>query len=257
MPKISEVISFIENIYPKNTADEGDNVGLMLGNRERTVSHVLVSLNSDLSAVCEAANNGCELIIAHHPIIYSPLNSITADDFKGRTLLKAAENKIAIYAAHTNLDWGEGGVNDTLCSALGLQNTAALMPGQNEAKVARIGYVENKTLGDFLEITKYLFKSGTKYVGDKKRPIKKVAVCGGGGGILMDEVISQNCDLFISSDFRYHEAQKAYEEGLCLIDGGHFETENVVCEPLAKRLLQQFPDIKISIATSGQYFDYE
>ena len=258
MPNTGEIITHLERFAPISLADEDDNVGLLLGTREREVKKIMVSLNADSAAVDEAIEKGVDMLICHHPLIFLPIRGIAADDFVGRNLLRLAEAKIALYAMHTNLDWADGGVNDCLCEALCLSNVRALVMGPNGAKVARIGNVPALSLSTMVERVRGAINPAAKYVGKPDKIINTVAVCGGGGGSLLDDVLKNHCDLYISSDFRYHEAQKAHEEGVALIDAGHFETENIIIKPLANYVKMVYNSIDVfSAECSGKYWVYE
>jgi len=258
MTTLNDIITFMEQLAPPALADKEDNIGLLLGHRNNEIKKILVSLNADDTAIDEAIALGANLIICHHPLIFLPAKSITSDEFVGRNLLKMTENKIALYVAHTNLDWADDGVNDTLCNILEINELRPLTVSDSGSKIARIGTIEPTSLGEIIKKVNTSLNTHAKYVGDKNRIIQKIAVCGGGGGFLMNHALTEKCDLYISSDFRYHEAQMAYEENLAIIDAGHFETENVITATLAKRLKSCYDDIEIHTAkNSGKYWNYE
>lgn len=123
-----EIIGLFEQFSPKSYAMEGDKVGLQIGSLNRTVENVMVALDVVEEVIDEAIANNVQLIIAHHPPIFRPLKAINMDTPAGRMLEKVIKHDIAVYAAHTNLDVAEGGVNDLLAEALGLQNTEVLYP---------------------------------------------------------------------------------------------------------------------------------
>ncbi|WP_442594983.1 Nif3-like dinuclear metal center hexameric protein [Neobacillus sp. D3-1R] len=123
-----EVIQVFESFSPKGLAMEGDKVGLQIGNLARKVKNVMIALDVLDEVVDEAIAKDVQLIIAHHPPIFRPLQRITADDPSGRLIEKLIKHDIAVYAAHTNLDVAKGGVNDLLADALGLMDTEVLFP---------------------------------------------------------------------------------------------------------------------------------
>lgn len=123
-----QIIELFEQFAPKNYAMEGDKVGLQIGNLNKPVENVLIALDVLEEVVDEAIQNNVQLIIAHHPLIYWPLQKITGETYQGRLIEKLIKHDIAVYAAHTNLDIAKGGVNDMLAEAIGLKNTEILHP---------------------------------------------------------------------------------------------------------------------------------
>ena len=123
-----EIISLFEQFSPKNLALEGDKIGLQIGRLNKKISNVMIALDVLEEVVDEAIDNNVELIIAHHPLIYRPLQKLVTDTATGRIIEKLIKHDIAVYAAHTNLDVAEGGVNDMLADALKLSNTEVLVP---------------------------------------------------------------------------------------------------------------------------------
>ena len=128
MTFIKDVSNFLETFAPLRLQESYDNAGLILGDPAAEVSGVLISLDVTEQVVEEAIAQNCNLIVAHHPIVFSGLKKITGKNYVERTLLKAIKNDIAIYAAHTNLDSVSGGVNGKICEKLGLENCKILQP---------------------------------------------------------------------------------------------------------------------------------
>ncbi|MBO9129612.1 Nif3-like dinuclear metal center hexameric protein [Bacillus sp. 165] len=128
IPNGYEIINLFESMYPKFLAMEGDKIGLQIGSLAQPVEHVLIALDVTEDVVEEAIRHEAKLIIAHHPLIFHPLKSIQTDKAQGRIIEKCIKNEIAVYAAHTNMDIAEGGVNDLLADALGLLDTEVLIP---------------------------------------------------------------------------------------------------------------------------------
>ena len=122
MVNLHDIIEKLEKNYPLSFACSWDNVGLLVGNRDKKVSKVLVALDFDIEVAKEAKSVGAELILTHHPIMFNPVNKITSDSATGRALLFLIENGIALYAAHTNLDCAPGGINDYLVNLYGFNN---------------------------------------------------------------------------------------------------------------------------------------
>lgn len=229
---------------PRQLAESWDNVGHLVGDPNREVRRVLVSLDITERVVQEAIDGGFDLIVSHHPVMnctWHPVQTLRTDDRQGRILTKLTENRISAICMHTNLDAAEGGVNDQLAKALGLTDTIPL----NEQKIGRIGTLScEKPLEQFLhDVVKSLGCRGLRYRSGG-RPVRRVAVGGGACGEYIPQALAQGCDTFVTSDLRYNDFLDT--QGLNLIDAGHFPTEDVVCAEVVRRLQKAFPDIRVS-----------
>lgn len=229
---------------PRQLAESWDNVGHLVGDPNREVRRILVSLDITERVVQEAADGGFDLIVSHHPVMnctWHPVQTLRADDRQGRILTKLTENRISAICMHTNLDAAEGGVNDQLARALRLTDTIPL----NEQKIGRIGTLScEKPLEQFLhDVVKSLGCRGLRYRSGG-RPVRRVAVGGGACGEYIPQALAQGCDTFVTSDLRYNDFLDT--QGLNLIDAGHFPTEDVVCAEVVRRLQKAFPDIRVS-----------
>lgn len=128
MTKIADLIQVIENFAPPLFQESYDNVGLLVGDRTKAVEGVLITLDCTPEIVEEAIENKCNLIVAHHPIIFGGIKKLTGANYVEKTIIKAIKNDIAIYAAHTNLDNVQMGVNKKISDIIGLKNTKILVP---------------------------------------------------------------------------------------------------------------------------------
>lgn len=244
MTTVREIESFLYSWAPRELAESWDNVGLLVGDPEAAVERVLVALDITPQVAEEALERGCQLIVAHHPVMncaWHPVQTVRADDRQGRTLTALLRGGVAAICMHTNLDAAEGGVNDQLAKALGLTDTIPL----NEQKIGRIGTLScEKPLEQFLhDVVKSLGCRGLRYRSGG-RPVRRVAVGGGACGEYIPQALAQGCDTFVTSDLRYNDFLDT--QGLNLIDAGHFPTEDVVCAEVVRRLQKAFPDIRVS-----------
>ena len=224
---------------PRQLAESWDNVGHLVGNPDREVRRILVSLDITERVVQEAADGGFDLIVSHHPVMnctWHPVQTLRTDDRQGRILTKLTENRISAICMHTNLDAAEGGVNDVLAQKLGLEELTPL----TEEKIGRIGTLKCEM--PLVEFTRFVIESlgcnGLRYT-DCGKPVHRVAVGGGACGDYIPQAIAAGCDTFVTSDLRYHDFLDTTE--LHLIDAGHFPTEDVICEPLVTYLQRAFP----------------
>lgn len=352
MTKIKEIICELENIAPPILQESYDNSTLITGDKELNCTGVLLTLDCTEEVVAEAISKGCNLILAHHPIIFSGLKSLTGKTYIERTVIKAIKNDICIYACHTNLDNVKHGVNKKICNELGLVNTKILSPtktkllalqvfvpegeansvknalhkagagnighyshcsftssgeGQftprngskpklgklnqtecvKEEKIEVVLALEKKqavlkalfnahpyeepayfltqtetfnpdtgsgmigelkdeiSLYTLLEKTKKAFNTGIiKHTEEVKPKVKKIAVCGGSGSFLLKQAIYSGADVFITSDFKYHEFFDA-EKKIVIADIGHYETEHKTKELFFELLSEKFTNIAL------------
>ena len=248
MTTVREIESFLYGWAPRELAESWDNVGLLVGDPEATVERVLVALDITPQVAEEALERGCQLIVAHHPVMncaWHPVQTVRADDRQGRTLTALLRGGVAAICMHTNLDAAEGGVNDILAEKLGLTQPEML----TEEKIGRIGTLKCEIpLVEFTHsVIELLGCNGLRYV-DAGRPVHRVAVGGGACGCYIPQAIAAGCDTFVTSDLKYNDFLDT--EGLNLIDAGHFPTENVVCPALRDRLAEAFPAVDVLCSTS-------
>ena len=356
--KIKDLISFIEEKFPLSLQESYDNSGLIVGSPHLEITNVLICLDSIEEVVDEAIDSNCNLIISHHPIIFTGIKRINGNTHIERTIIKAIKNDIAIYAIHTNLDNIIGGVNTKICDRLGLINQQILLPKENllrkltvyvpedhanqvrnslfDAGAGSIGNYKNCSFssigeGTFLPLNnsnptigshgkkekvtevkievvflKNMYQKviscmkdahpyeepayqiykldnlvnqyGSGMYGELKKPVqidkfisslnetmnanfikhtklvkdyvKTVSVCGGSGSFLINQAKTVGADVFISSDFKYHEFFLA-EDDIVLIDVGHYESENYTKNLIYDILVNNFSKFAILLSKTN------
>ena len=225
--KTVEIFDIINKLYPVENACDFDNVGFLVGDKDAEITCVLVALDCDYAAIDEAVRCGANLIVTHHPIIFNPLKTVTAES----VVYKAIKNGISVISMHTNLDVGIGGVNDCLCKALGFEKIQTYIASDGYGlRLAEISKCDSKTLAKRL---KEKLNCEIKYV-DGGRPIKKVLVCSGSGGDFIKEAVKSGADALVTADVKHNFFLDAKNFGISLFDAGHYSTEDVVVEPLAE-----------------------
>lgn len=242
---VKDIVELLEEIIPASLAAEWDNVGLMLGRRTSEVRRVLLALDITKETVQQAIDYKADLIITHHPAIFRKLASITDTDWQQDLLLTLAENNIAVFSAHTNLDCVAGGVNDVLVKKLRLQDDDVLDELTGLGRIGNISKISN--LSEFAIFVKEKLQANYVVVGDAGKKVCKVAVCGGAGDDLIDIALAKGADTLITGDVKYHSAQKAVFSGLNVIDAGHQSTELPVLDCLADRLSLRFAEKSWSV----------
>ena len=236
------VMNALERIAPRHLAEDWDNTGLLVGSYAQKVERILVALDVDDIVVAEAIERSADMIVAHHPAIFRGMKHLRTDLPLGRRLAALLTHGIAVAAAHTNLDITRGGVNDVLAERLGLEKlssfiTTAQTDGSAES-LGRIGTLPAPVaIDDFAHsVCERLGVSHVRLVRAADRPVRRVAVVGGAGAEFIDTAVRRGADVYVTGDVKYHDAQRAVEQGMHIIDAGHFGTEVPVLPVLADLL---------------------
>lgn len=235
MMKVKNILDYLDGLYPVSTACDFDNVGLLVGDGDSYVTGAVVALDCDVKAIDFAKQKGANLIITHHPVIFEPLKSVTENDI----VFKLIKSEISVISMHTNLDVGNGGVNDVLCETLGLKNIKSHIA--KDGYVLKFGETDIPDADNFALHIKEKLGGVVRYVAGN-RPVKTVLVCSGSGGNYIDEAISVGFDALVTADVKHNHFIAAVNAGISIFDGGHFNTENIVVKPLLGRLKTKFPD---------------
>ena len=242
--KIQEVANVLERVAPRNLQEDYDNAGFIVGNPSNDVTGVLCCLDSTEDVLEEAIQKGCNLIIAHHPIIFRGLKSITGQTYVERVIIKAIQNNITIYAIHTNLDNVLiDGVNAKIAQKLGLEVKHILKPTAESPNIGAglIAHL-NATMKeiDFLRhIMQVLECRCIKHTQLLDKAVQKVAICGGSGQFLLPFAIQSGADIYITADFKYHDYFDA-DNQIVVADVGHYESEQFTAELLCNIITENF-----------------
>jgi dinuclear metal center YbgI/SA1388 family protein len=244
-----DLIWQIEKIAPPALAEEWDNAGPQIDVGSGDVKRVLVALDVTDALIREAKAINADYIVAHHPLIFHAIRAIDGKQAQGRRIADLIRAGISLYAAHTSFDAAYGGNNDHLAALLGLQKIRRFQarreaPGREP--IGRIGDLRPEArLAEVCRLLKE--KLGLAHalpaVGDPECLVGKVGLCTGGGGDLIEDALRNGCSLFITGDIRHHEALLAAENGLCLIDAGHFATEWIFVKNFAEKLKSAAGDV--------------
>ena len=237
--KVKDIFEIINSFAPVESALSFDNAGILVGDPSGEVKTALVCLDCTPAAVKKAKNEGAELIITHHPVIFSPLKKVVAE--KGNVVYDCIKNGIAVISMHTNLDTAKGGVNDCLARALNLKNISPIT--DEEEFSFRKGELEKEMSAEGLARYVKSILGGVIRFTDGGTPVKSVAVCGGSGAGSLN-IAMENADAFITADIKHNVFIEAAARGYTLLDAGHFHTENVVVEPLSKWLFEKSKTVK-------------
>ena len=247
MVKVGDIIKVIEDFAPLSLQEGWDNSGLCIGSPDAPVTSVLLGLDCTPELVDEAVECGADMIITHHPLIFSGLKKISPDDMTGAAVIKAIKAGISIYAAHTSADKVIAGVSGAMAARLGLVNVSILDEDGDGTGLGVVGDLpEPLSAEEAVRVVKERF--GLKAM-RTSRPIEgsvsRVAMCGGSGGSLIKAAKASGAQLYISGDISYHNFFTP--EGFMIMDIGHYESEKDIVEILFSLLRKNFPTFAVRI----------
>jgi dinuclear metal center YbgI/SA1388 family protein len=247
--RIKDIMSILEEVAPPHFQESYDNSGLIVGHPEDEVSGVLFCLDSTEDIILEAVQKGCNLVVAHHPIVFRGLKRLNGFSYVERTVMTAIRKGVAIYAIHTNLDnVYASGVNSRIASRLDLMNTRILNPksGLDAVGAGIIGQLPQPMDAQrFLHVLKARMSvSVVRHTALINRPLRTVAVCGGAGSFLLGIAKEASADAFVTADFKYHEFFDA-EGALLIADIGHFESEQFTIQLLFDIVSEKKPNFAL------------
>ena len=254
--KINKVVDALEQYAPLPLQEGYDNAGLQVGLTETVeVSGALLCLDVTEQVVDEAIEKGCNLIVSHHPLIFRKLARISDENYVQRTVRKAIKNDIAIVSMHTNMDAATGGVNFKIAEKLGLKNLK-FFAGEKEVDGVKGG---EGVIGEVSETDGWAADDLVLLLRDKfavesvqcnqllRRPIRRVALCGGAGSFLLDAAIQAGADAFITGEMHYHEYFGHEQEiQICVI--GHYQSEQFTSEIFKSIIEEKCPGVKCFIS---------
>ena len=245
--KVRDIIAVIEEFAPLSIQEGWDNSGLCVGSPDDEVTSALFALDCTEELVDEAVACGADMIITHHPLIFSGLKKISPDDQVGAAVIKAIKNGIAIYAAHTNADKVIAGVSGAMAAKLGLADVRILSEDGEGTGLGVVGDLPQPlTADEAVALVKEKF--GLKML-KASRPsdglISRVAMCGGSGSSLIGAARRSGAQLYISGDISYHNFFAP--EGFMIMDIGHYESEIEIVNILFSLIKKNFPTFAVRI----------
>lgn len=247
--KCKDIIKIIEKKYPISFAEEWDNPGLLVGDVQKEIKKIFLALDVTDESLKAAIGTDADMIITHHPLIFSGIKKVTADNFIGRRIIGLIENGISYYAMHTNFD--VLGMADLSADYLELDSREILevtydREGRREG-LGRVGSLkEPQSLKAFGRYVKEQFGLPfVKIYGDPDKIVKKAAVCTGSGKSLMPAVLQAEADVYVTADMDYHSSIDAVAQGVCVVDAGHYGTEYIFMDYMEKELRDMFPELEI------------
>lgn len=242
MSTVTHIYDAIDRLAPFWLTMDFDNTGILVGDRNREIACALLALDCTPAVVEQARQLGAQLIVTHHPVIFHPLKRVNED----AVVYQLIRSDIAVISAHTNLDIAQGGVNDALASVIGLRDCRGLelLNEQTGAWLGRIGTLPEPLSPEaFAAHIKACLNASSIKFSAAPRVIRTVALCSGSGADCLDAAISAGADALLTSEVKQHEYLAATAAGISIFDAGHFDTEDIVIEPLRDYLAKEIPDV--------------
>lgn len=267
---VQNLLENLDKIAAFGLAEQWDNVGLMVGDPDQQIQGVLVALDPTEEVLAEAKDCGADCIITHHPLIFTPLKAIYTNQPLGRFLRRALEDEISVIGCHSNLDQAIGGVNDVLANNLGMVELRVLVPTEKDQDAAEnsassdIGFGRVGRLADTLSRKEFIERlcvffdlPALRVAGQIPEEVNTVAVCGGSGSDLAEAALASGAQVYVTGEVKHSTARWAEASGFCIVDAGHFATENPVVESLVKMLEDVFAEqgINVPVQSSAKQKD--
>ncbi len=259
---LGRVRQLLQKLWPEETAEDWDRVGLVSGSESSTVRKILFAVDPVRATVDEAISSGVDLLITHHPLLLRGVTSVAEDRYKGALLADLIRANCGLLAAHTNADIPEDGVSDRIAQAFRLTDARPIVPSTHPSAhpgsgIGRVGTLaEPTTLGEFARLVARVLPAtagGVRVSGDYGHPLREVALCGGAGDSLLSHPEVLAADVYVTSDLRHHPASESREQAACgagpaLIDVSHWASEWLWLDAAAASLRELLPEVEIAVS---------
>ena len=251
-----DIMKVIETTYPKHAALEWDNVGLLVGRMDKEVNSIYVALDATNEVIEDAISCKADMLITHHPLLFSPLKTITDEDYIGSRVVKLLQHDISYYAMHTNYD--VLGMAELSGAILGLDDRKVLEVTDDETRegIGRVGMLKSEmSLQECCELVKERFHLDTvKVFGNLNEKIQRVAISPGSGKHMSEFALAEGAQVLVTGDIDHHEGLDAMERGLFVIDAGHYGLEHIFIEDVAEFMKEKFCGVRVVTAKKTNPF---
>ena len=247
--KLCDLKAKLDNLLKVHLAYDWDNVGLCIGSLDEDISSITLSLELCDEVIDDAIKNKSNMIILHHPLIFSGIKNIVDSDHKQKMLIKLIKNNIALYVAHTNFDIIEGGLNDYIINLFSVEKVQPLTDDYDINTLGRVAVLKEPISLKKLvyHIQEKLNAKNIRIISKENKIIRKIALVTGAGDEFAD-IALQRADVFITGDTKYHFAQDSYQKGDCIIDASHYDTEKFFPDAMKKFLEDKLDNIDFYIS---------
>lgn len=250
--KCKLIMNWLETQYPVSYAESWDNVGLLVGREEKKVERVFLALDLTEDTLAQAVEMGADLIITHHPLLFSPVKKINSSSVTGRRILTLIQKDISYYAMHTNYDIM--GMAELSAGYLNLQDTRVLSVSAASSDktegFGRVGMLPREmTLRECARYVKErLSLKEVKVYGELNQKVCRAAICTGAGKSMIGEALAAGAQVYVTGDIDHHTGIDTVAEGMALIDAGHYGTEYIFMEAVKRALSGAFPELEVTAA---------
>ncbi len=248
MIRLREISQFLREFAPSELAEDWDNVGLLIGDPADEISSVLTCLTLTPNVAEEAIAAKCQLIVSHHPVLFRPVQRMTAETSEGRMLLSLIRAGISVYSPHTSYDSAADGINAQLAKRFDLRDVQPLRPSATSSLGSgRWGCLPSTTsLGELVERVKPALRVSTlQYVGSADRPVTKLGIACGAAAEFLRDAAQLGCEALLTGEARFHSCLEAEATNIALILPGHYATERPAMERLAEVLRMRFAGLSV------------
>lgn len=261
MTKVIDIANEIEEFAPEFLKKDYDNVGLMVGDKQKDVNKVLLSLDCTNEVIKEAIDLNCDLIINHHPLLFRKPRSIVKGDLVGEKIITLIKKDIALYSCHTNLDSAKNGINETIVNLLGFHSSKIIEQSDSrnykDGGIGRIVELEREmSISEIISLVKDKLDIKNMRIVRANEKVRVLAIINGSGQDFFYKAKSLGADCIITGDTTYHFASDFKEMGISILDPGHFPTEYIVFLKTLEFLKEKFKDVEF-IASKQSKDPYE
>ncbi len=244
--KCKDIITLLEQEFPVKYAVPGDKTGFQVGDKEQEVTHVFVAMDATEDAIDEAVRVGADMLLTHHPMIFSPMTTITADTFNGRRIIKMIKNGLCYMSTHTNYDSCR--MADLAADRLELTQTKVLEEVTEGIGIGKAGKLPKEmTLKECALYVKEKFNiPSVRFFGDADMKVSFAAICPGAGRSVLGYCHEQGAEVYITGDIDHHTGIDQLDDGLPIIDAGHYGIEHIYIEDMKRVLWDKCPELKVS-----------
>ena len=251
--KAGKIIAKLAQEYPTSMAMAWDNPGLQVGRIDRSVKKIYVALDATEEVIADCIKWGAELLVTHHPLLMSGVKRITGEDMYGRKILAMAEHGITHYAMHTNYDVIS--MSELAKKALHMKKAEILevTGALEDGTVCGIGCVgdlpKKTTVKKYCEQVKKAFGlESVRVFGNPEQEVKRIAISPGSGKSMIAPALAVGAELFVTGDIGHHEGLDAVDQGMVIVDAGHYGLEHLFIGQMTEYLQKEFPDLKVKAA---------
>ncbi|HBC30706.1 MAG TPA: Nif3-like dinuclear metal center hexameric protein [Clostridiales bacterium] len=224
---LNSIINLLNDEVKLKEHESWDNSGLQIGSMKGNINKIMLTIDINKEGVKQAIQEKVDLIITHHPFFFNTIKKIDFDTYDGEIIEMLIKENINLYSMHTSYDMAEKGVTYNLAQKLNISDYQVLHPvNMDNSGYGGIGEVAPINIIDYAKFVKETLEAeGVKLYCNDEKTVKRVAFCGGSGSEFIGDAIKQNADVYITGDIKYHQAQEAVKDNLCIIDAGHYNTE--------------------------------